>query len=166
MARAIDVANFIILQGLNNNFDINNLKLQKLLYYSEVESLTNRNGVSLFEEDIEKWKLGPVIPQVYHEFKRFGAKPITETVSTINFEELSDDPWNFTFVEFNEDSLNEDERNCVVKTMETLGNANPFHLVDMTHSEPMWAKDKDKIILGEKHLKYDRNEILSYFRRL
>lgn len=163
MARAIDVANFIVSEGLNNGMSINNLKLQKLLYYSEVESLTSRNGISLFEEDIEKWKLGPVIPQVYHEFKNFGADPITNTVATIRFDESSNDPWDFSFVEFSIDSLDEDEQDCARRIVGILGDANPFHLVDMTHSEPMWAKDKDRIILGEKHLKYDRNEIISFF---
>lgn len=32
----------------------------------------------LFDEPIEAWKLDPVVPSLYHEFKRFNDNPITE----------------------------------------------------------------------------------------
>ena len=162
MARAIDVANFIVTEGIDKGLTINNLKLQKLLYYSEVDSLLNRKRKSLFEDDIEKWKLGPVVPSVYHEFKNYGPNPITETVVTLDFDDL-DDPWDFDFKEFNPDSLTTDEKNCINRVLDKLGKKNPFYLVDKTHAEDLWGKDKDRIKLGEKHLSYDRKEMIEYF---
>ena len=34
--------------------------------------------IRLFDEAIQAWKLGPVVPSLYHEFKRFGSDPINE----------------------------------------------------------------------------------------
>ena len=50
---------------------ITHLKLQKLIYYSQAWSLA-LNGIALFEEDFEAWAHGPVIPEVYQEYKEYG----------------------------------------------------------------------------------------------
>src|SRR5262245_32067863 len=54
---------------------ISNLRLQKLLYYAQGWSLAQR-GVALFPDKIEAWALGPVVPNVYHPLKSFGAGAI------------------------------------------------------------------------------------------
>jgi uncharacterized phage-associated protein len=78
--RAIDAANFLV--ALSNSRDqniddgVSDMKLQKLLYFAQEASL-RRRGRKLFDEDIEAWQYGPVIPAVYHEFKTFGRDPIT-----------------------------------------------------------------------------------------
>lgn len=54
------------------------MKLLKLTYiaYGWVIAVLN---VKLFEEEIEAWKYGPVIPSIYHEFKHFGSAPIEDS---------------------------------------------------------------------------------------
>jgi uncharacterized phage-associated protein len=52
------------------------MKLQKLVFYAHgwTLALTDKPLVS---DPIEAWEWGPVIPALYHEFKRFGNEPIT-----------------------------------------------------------------------------------------
>lgn len=46
---------------------ITHLKLQKLLYYAQGLSLAINNE-RLFYEEIEAWKHGPVVPEIYDEY--------------------------------------------------------------------------------------------------
>lgn len=74
--KAIDVAKWFI-----NRFDreagdvITQLKLQKLLYYAEAWSQTLLER-ELFEEEIEAWSHGPVVTEVFEEFKDYGWHPL------------------------------------------------------------------------------------------
>jgi uncharacterized phage-associated protein len=71
------VANFILESAEQERLPITQLKLLKLVYlsYGWVLAVLKRK---LFEEEIEAWEYGPVVPSLYHEFKRFGSRPITE----------------------------------------------------------------------------------------
>ncbi len=51
------------------------MKLYKLVYYAQAWHLANY-GKPLFEEDIEAWPHGPVVRDLYIEFKEFGRRPI------------------------------------------------------------------------------------------
>jgi len=70
MVTSLNVANTLILRAMREKKPISPMKLQKLLYmtyacyYAEV-------GAPLFSERFEAWEHGPVVPVVYHEFKRF-----------------------------------------------------------------------------------------------
>ena len=50
---------------------ISNLQLQKILYYLQVYFIQHE-GIPLFEDEIEAWQFGPVIPEVYYEYCGFG----------------------------------------------------------------------------------------------
>ncbi len=51
------------------------MKLIKLVYIAYGWNLAI-NEERLFEEKIEAWKYGPVIPSIYREYKRFGSNQI------------------------------------------------------------------------------------------
>jgi uncharacterized phage-associated protein len=57
--------------------DLTNLKLQKLLYYIQVLSL-KRTGKPLFNDKIEAWDYGAVVPEIYYQYQSFG-KHILDT---------------------------------------------------------------------------------------
>jgi uncharacterized phage-associated protein len=57
-----------------------NLKLQKLVYYSQAWHLAI-HGTPLFEEDFQAWVHGPVVPELYQKYKVFGWQPIQEDIS-------------------------------------------------------------------------------------
>lgn len=67
MARVLDVAIYII-----SSMQVDNLKLQKLLYYSQAVHLVMHDGKPLFDESIEAWAYGPVVRSVYNRYKRNG----------------------------------------------------------------------------------------------
>lgn len=46
-------------------------RLQKLLYFSEVEYMRKHSGEAMFSEDFYAWPSGPVIPSVYSKFAQF-----------------------------------------------------------------------------------------------
>jgi uncharacterized phage-associated protein len=69
---AIDVANYFLSKADPEAGDvISNLKLQKLLYYAQGFHLAIY-GERLFIEQIKAWKHGPVVPDIYHHFKKHG----------------------------------------------------------------------------------------------
>ncbi len=72
---ALDVAQYFLSKANTEGDLITNLKMQKLLYYAQAWHLVNFDR-PLFSETIEAWNLGPVVANVYREFKQFGAGPI------------------------------------------------------------------------------------------
>ncbi|MCL2148833.1 MAG: DUF4065 domain-containing protein [Methanomassiliicoccaceae archaeon] len=75
MASASDVANFFIDINKNTEDPMTNLRLQKYLFFAQGWSLA-LFGRPLFEERIEAWQLGPVVPDVYRGFSSHGKDPI------------------------------------------------------------------------------------------
>jgi len=75
---ALDVAKYFLCKAHQEGDLVTNLKLQKLLYYAQAWYLVNYNA-PLFKEAIRPWHLGPVIKEVYDEFKNFGSMSISYT---------------------------------------------------------------------------------------
>ena len=73
----LDIANKLLIRAKNNeNGDLmSNMKLQKMLYYQQGFHLAYF-GTPLFDEEIEAWMYGPVIPSVYDHFKNNGRQGI------------------------------------------------------------------------------------------
>ncbi len=78
---AQNVALLILRQANEMREPISNLKLQKLLYYEQGYHLAYF-GTPLFKEEIEAWQYGPVVPNVYENYKMFEDNAIV-----INFTE-------------------------------------------------------------------------------
>jgi len=76
MADVFDVAAFFVqMANLSADDQMTNLKLNKLLYYAQGASLS-RTGNTLFNDSIEAWTYGPVVPAIYHKYKVCGKHPI------------------------------------------------------------------------------------------
>lgn len=76
MSTCFDVANYFLAQSNDDAGDlISNLKLQKLVYYAQGFSLALL-GEPLFEEEIEAWMHGPVVPDLYRKYRDHGAAGI------------------------------------------------------------------------------------------
>lgn len=66
------IANYFLDQARARGEGISPMKLQKLVYYAHGWYAGN-TGEPLIDEAVEAWQYGPVIPSLYHEFKRFGS---------------------------------------------------------------------------------------------
>lgn len=75
MYPALEVAKLLLRLAHDDDDDITNLKLQKLLYYAQGRFLAAYDE-PLFVENVVRWTHGPVVPEVYHEYRRFGSNLI------------------------------------------------------------------------------------------
>jgi uncharacterized phage-associated protein len=115
MASAQEIAKYII-----KSLPVDNLKLQKLLYYSQAVYLVLHAKEPLFPEPIEAWDYGPVVPPVYHEYKNYGFEILTPNTEST--------------------TLNLDEMKAIDMTLACFGNMSGPELINQTHGEPPWKE--------------------------
>lgn len=65
---AIAVANYLLYIMGEAFDDLTNMKLNKLLYFAQGHYL-QRYGKPLFDNAVEAWDHGPVVPEVYTAYK-------------------------------------------------------------------------------------------------
>lgn len=99
---------------------ITNLKLQKILYFVEAYFLATV-GRSLFSDEIHAWKYGPVIPDIYQTYKKYGASLIPS--------ELGSDS-----------GIEESDGQMIAQIWEFFDKYSARRLVDMSHSHDPWIK--------------------------
>lgn len=119
MMPACEIAKyFVSLVDEEAGDSISNLKLQKLLYYAQGFGLAI-SGEPLFPEKIKAWLHGPVVPQVYHEYKECGASPIP--VQSVDLGRYPDEA-----------------RELLDEVYAVYGQFSASKLRDMTHQEAPW----------------------------
>lgn len=82
--RAIDVANYLV-ERWGRCYPATIHKLNRLVYLAQAEVVAT-TGESLFEDRIEAWQCGPVVPAVIHAFGEWGDTEITEPVEHVEVE--------------------------------------------------------------------------------
>ena len=81
---AAAIANYFLWKADQDRIeDMTPMKLMKLVYFAYAWYFAVFNK-PLFQESIVAWKYGPVIPSIYHEFKRYGRKSISQFA--VNFD--------------------------------------------------------------------------------
>lgn len=105
---------------------ITHLKLQKLLYFAQGVFMADK-GYPLFNEDFYAWDHGPVIKEIYQEYKKCGAEKI-ESIKNIK--------------------LNDSSTEKILEYVyQNFGQYTAWKLRDMTHNEgPYNATKKDEMI--------------------
>ena len=142
MYKAMDVAQYVINYAIELGKPVSNLKLQKLLYYIQAKFLVeNKDGC--FEEDIENWRHGPVVTNVYDNFKKYGNQDIEEIQTGYRAFEI-DEEFNFSFKKkkFNEANIELKDRELINKVVNVLIDKDAWELVRMTHEEAPWRNTK------------------------
>lgn len=128
MKRAADIANEIIRLSIETGETITNIKLQKLLYYCFAWYIVATDNKSkLFSDPIEAWQYGPVVPNVYHAFKHFGADNISYTD-----DEIKEKQKNIKYSEL--------EKDVISQTFFAYAHRSATELVSSTHKETPWIK--------------------------
>ena len=126
-----------------NNLYIDNLKLQKLLYFIQAQFLFESNGrEACFREEIVAWPYGPVVVEAYEEFKIFGSSIIPE-VHYIT--ELNTETWEFEKVSFIDPLIGNGRDTALVdKTVNDLRVYSSTDLVNLTHNQAPWVDAYEK----------------------
>ena len=71
----IDIATYIINYSNEVGSPVNNLKLQKLLYYVQTAVLVKTNHMC-FDSKIVAWEFGPAVPEAYRYYAEYGRDDI------------------------------------------------------------------------------------------
>lgn len=82
--RAIDVANYLV-ERWGRRYPATIHRLNRLVYLVQVEAVTT-TGEPLFEDRIEAWQCGPVVPAVSHAFGGQGDAAIIEPIEHVEVE--------------------------------------------------------------------------------
>ena len=137
---AMDIARYVINYCIDLGKPISNLKLQKILYYIQAAFLVEK-GEPCFEDRISRWRHGPVVTDVYNEFKKFIGDNIYEKQEEYIEYEL-DDELNFKIVtkKFEPRIINKEDRDLIDKVIKSLINIGAWELVKRTHEEEPWIQ--------------------------
>ena len=116
-----DVSKYI----LEKKGAMTHMKLQKLVYYCQAWSLV-WDEKQLFEEKIEAWINGPVVPVLFHKLKGY-------------FEVHAGS------VSGNSSNLNEVQKETVDSVLDFYGEYSSQYLSDLTHMEAPWKEARSGI---------------------
>ena len=105
------------------------IKLHKLLYYSQAWSLV-WDDRPLFNDKIEAWANGPVVPTIYRCHRG----------SYYVMRDGNGDP----------DKLNQDARETVNAVLEFYGDRSSAELSSLTHSEDPWKNARAGLLPGQQ----------------
>ena len=125
---------------------LTHLKLQKLIYYAQAWALTLL-GYELFEEEIEAWAHGPVVPSVYHRFKGSG--------------------WEALEIPEECPSIEEGPLELLQEIYKVYGDRSAKHLERLTHEETPWLATREGLPPEVASSRPITKELMrSYYREL
>ncbi|MGN6275319.1 MAG: Panacea domain-containing protein [Solirubrobacterales bacterium] len=125
MASAHDVAKYI----LERQGSVSTWKLQKLVYYTQAWHLVWAEK-PLFQDRIEAWANGPVVPALYNQHRG----------------QFSVSKWRKGDAE----KLTEREKKTVDRVLEAYGNLSGQQLVRLTHNEGPWLEARQGLASTER----------------
>lgn len=120
MYSANDIAKYVITIFNQKGKPITNLKLQKILYYIQV-AFMRKTGEPAFEDEIQAWRHGPVVPAVYYEYNQYVAEPIDIAC------------------DINELQINNQDQKKINEVIEKCEDIPAWTLVNYTHNEYPWS---------------------------
>ncbi len=130
----LDISRYVINYSNEKDYGISNLKLQKILYFIQAYFLTNNK--ICFDEKIEAWDFGPVVPEAYHEFKQYGSGDIPTVESYLEFDPK--DIWNTCRIEFDDSNIENRDKNMINEVVDKFRDYSATDLVTLTHRQSPW----------------------------
>lgn len=114
------VADYFLLQVDEDAGDVmTNLRLQKLVYYAQAWHLAIV-GKPLFQDDVEAWVHGPVVPRLYYAYRDYGWQPIPRP-------------------DRDAVAMGDQTRELLDEVWDTYGQFSAKALENLTHSEDPWS---------------------------
>lgn len=147
--KVLDICRHVINYSNEHDYGISNLKLQKVLYFIQAFFLINKKDhTPCFNERIEAWDFGPVVPDAYHEYKQFGSGDIPTVKTYIVLDE--ENIWNSERERFNDDAITDKDKALIDKVVDRFADYSATDLVSLTHRQSPWI---------EAYVPYQNNEI-------
>ena len=137
---ALEVAKYVINHEHGKGREISNLRLQKLLYFVQAKVLVE-TGEPCFDDEIEAWDFGPVVPAVYYAYKIFGSWDIVIDTSV-------------PFIDKSVSAL-------IDSIVDSCKDYPTFQLVDITHKQSTWKDARLKV----KNSIITKDSISGYFKQ-
>lgn len=158
MYNVLDICRYIINYSNDKNYDISNLKLQKLLYFIQVYFLIETKK-PCFNEIIEAWDFGPVIPVAYNEYKGYAGTHIPHIKQYIEYDK--NNIWNNKRVDYNNNIILSDDKYLINAVVDKLANYTATDLVNITHHQKPWVS----VYKANKHNKITNQSLYEYFSK-
>ena len=137
MLNVLDVSRYVVNYSHRKNYIISNLRLQKLLYFIQAYYLTfTKEKKPCFDAEIQAWDFGPVVPEAYHEYKRFGSGTIPMVTHYIFGGK--DDIWSAKIVEFDEKVIPKRDKKIIESVVDAFSGYSTTGLVELTHNQKPW----------------------------
>ncbi|MDR1918139.1 MAG: DUF4065 domain-containing protein [Tannerellaceae bacterium] len=134
--KASDIAKvFIKLADPEYGDLMSNLKLQKLLYYVQGFHLAMYDS-PFFAEDILAWEYGPVVNEVYQEYKTYASGAI---------------PYNPEYMVPEE--ITKEQLNLIQEVYHVYGQFSAHKLMNMTHNESPWKSTNRNGVISHQKMK-------------
>lgn len=146
------IAYAFVKKGIDEGKFVTQMKLQKLVYFAHGYHLA-KYGVPLIKENFQAWKFGPVVPEIYNDFKLYGSKLITDTASFTPSDTYKQ-----------RSLLNSESIDSINYTWEVLKDFSAMALSYWTHQpQTPWSKVYDP---DQKSTPISNEEIKNYFEGL
>ncbi len=165
MYPSIAIANYFLDLADKNGEIITPLKLQKLVFIAHGWHLALYKE-PLISERVEAWRWGPVISQLYHEFKHFGNQPITGRGTAIH--KISQNPFSLQFITPEVDADDRKTREFLNEVWKIYGGYTGIQLANLTHEEEspwhqVWHKENRR---AQRGAVIDDQIIQNYYHKL
>lgn len=127
----VDTVSRYIIDYCDKHFGgVSNYRLQKLLYFVQVEFI-KETGQAAFKEEIEAWSFGPVVPEIYRKYKIFGGENIILNTSR-GLDFLLD------FDDVQKEEISENDKKIINRVLEEASSLPTAELVRISHIQKPW----------------------------
>lgn len=133
--KVLDVSRHVINYSNEKEYGISNLKLQKILYFIQAFFLVSTSE-QCFEEKIEAWDFGPVVPEAYREYKQFGSGDIPSISYIIDFD--GEDIWESKVIKYKDNVISEPDKQRIESVVDKFADYSATDLVSITHAQTPW----------------------------
>lgn len=142
MYDALKIAEYVIKYSTLKGTPVSNLRLQKVLYFIQAEFTVSKK-TPCFNDRIEAWDLGPVVPVVYRKYKVFGATsiPVDNSANT-------------------ENGITSDDIKTINETVDQCNNYSTSALVEITHNQDPWIRAHNSFFSNE----ISQKSLYEYFK--
>ena len=134
-----NLTNHIFAVANKNQRTINNIQLQKILYFTlrySVPLIGLENAKEIYDEPFLVWQYGPILKSEYDRFYAYGTNPIIEDL-----------PQSEDYKRLN---------NLIIRLLDM----DVFRMINASRTHNFWEQNKNKIVNGHSTVEYPLNEVL------